>query len=195
MHPLARAAADRLLFETANLRYVVTTLPKGGLDEPIAGGDWNPRQLLAHVSAYLDLQGSIIERVLKGEAPLPEGFRMEEFHDRTPENDGAPLPDLLDRLSAARDRLATSLADVTDEHLATQFRTATIAAAIERWPRHVAAHGLEIVSTHEEFHVDPFVLNWLLPIDFNDESAAARQRAIRASGKKLLDEIEAAEES
>lgn len=198
MLPLAKAAADRLLFDIASLRYVVTSLPEGGLDQPVDGGDWNPREVLAHLTAYLDLYGGVLERIERGDEPFPPEFSLEEFHDRTPDGgaggDSSRLPQLLAGLEAARDRLTAALGPLTAEHLRTPFRTGTIANAVQRWPMHVPSHALEIVASFPQFHIDPLVLNWLLVIDFGDDEAKARQDAIRKSGSTLLDEIEAASE-
>ena len=196
MLPLAKAAADRLLFDIASLRYVVTSIPEGGLDKPVSDGEWNAREILAHIAAYLDLYGGVLERIKRGEEPFPPDFSLEAFHDQTPDGgasgDSSHLPDLLTRLDDARDRLTAALGPLTAKDLKLPFRTATIGNAIQRWPMHVPAHALEIVATFPEFHIDPLILNWLLVIDFGNDEAKARQDSIRESGSTLLDDIEAA---
>ncbi len=198
MLTVAQAAADKLLFNVEGLKYVVTTLPKGGLDEPVAGGEWNPREVRTHLTAYLDLQGGILERVVAGESPFPDGFSLTEFHETTPDGGATGvstnLPDLLAALAAARDRLTNALGTLTAEHLSVPIRGGTISTAIARWPAHVAAHGLHIVVSFREFHIGPFTLNWLLPISFENQDEQAHQEAIRLSGKALLDELEVGEE-
>ena len=101
--------------------------------------------------------------------------------------------DLLEAVAAGRNKLSTAMESLTTAHLGIPFRGATIADAIRRWPDHIAVHGLHIVATFPEFHIDPFVLNWLLPIPFEHEDEQGHQDAIRKSGKSLLEQIEAAD--
>lgn len=190
MLPRLRAIADRLIYDTACLKHAVTSLPAGGLDGKVGGGDWSVRQVLAHLGAYAELYAGMLERRARGEALLPEDFDIESFHQRTVEAGDARLPALLERLAGVRDRCIAAFSSLDTAALDTAFRRGTLLDGLTRWSRHIGRHGLDIIDTFEVLHVDPLLLRWVLQADFGgDEDAARRQVRIRESARITLRRI------
>lgn len=187
MPPALRAIADQLVYDVACLKHAVTSLPSGGLDQNVGGGDWSVRQVLAHLGAYAELYAGMLERRARGEAPWPEDFNIEAFHERTIEGGDARLPELLARLAAARDRCIAAFAALDEAALDEEFRRGTLLQTLQRWSRHVGRHGLDIVDTFGDLHPDPLLLKWTLQADFGgDEEAVRRQAHIRESARTKL---------
>ncbi|GAB4320409.1 MAG: hypothetical protein Kow0010_00170 [Dehalococcoidia bacterium] len=189
MPPALRAIADRLIYDIACLKHAVTSLPRGALDEKAGGGDWNVRQVIAHLAAYAELYAGMLERRARGEPPMPDDFDIEAFHERTVEGGDARLPDLLGRLSAARDRCIAAFETVDVAALDEPFRRGTLLQTLQRWSRHVGRHGLDIVSTFATLHVDPLLLRWTLAPEFSGEEwtgATELQQRIRESAREQL---------
>lgn len=189
MAPKLRAIADRLIYDIACLKHAVTLLPRGALDEKVAGGDWNVRQVLAHVAAYAELYADLLERRARGEPMAAEELDMTSFHERTVDGGDATLPDLLARLSAARDRCIAAFEALDPAALAEPFRGATLLEVLERWSRHAGRHGLDVVSTFATLHTDPLLLRWTLAPEFAGPEwtgAPALQGEIRRSAREQL---------
>lgn len=185
MTPEVRSIADRFILDTANVKYLASVLPKGGLDRMVS--DWTVRQVLAHVAAsnarYGEWSAAFIDR---GE--LPADFDPRPFNDRTAAaNRKTKLPVILARLDAGLIALVDILGRMPEDAGDRQFGRVSLGVGLRAWVSHAAVHGLEIVEAVEELRMDPMLLNWLLYADVsNSPEAVARQQRLLSEVREHL---------
>jgi hypothetical protein len=183
MLPGLRAAADRVLFDVANLKYAVDVLD-GELDARCPATGWTVRQTLAHLPDWLAFHASAVERWLANEPLVPEGWEIDaqnaEMVDRHTGTTGAAI--VLD-LQAARDRLIRVYERVTVARAAEPIPTArgetTVVALAEGATRHTIGHVLDLLEASPRLRSDLFLLNWALwDVVLTDADWMARRQHI-----------------
>lgn len=184
MVPEVRALADKLIYDVAMVRYMATSLPKGGL-ERVAPGGWTMRQLLGHLGDAQARYVDALARFAAGEPPFPSGFDPDHLNRiAAPAFAKARLPALLESLGSTRDALLDLLGPLTPEQLGTPFSHGlTLLEALEGWSGHVEGHALDVIDAVPGLGRDPMVLNWVLYADYS------RQPARLARQQRLFEEV------
>jgi hypothetical protein len=174
-----RAVADRLVLDTANLKYLATILPDAALDRPIANSDWTVRQVLAHFGATEHLHADICGRLLAGEEPQSPGFDINVFNaEAVAGKTNASLGELLDAIDTGRARVLQCYEKIPPAALSTPFRNTTLLGLLDGWSRHYARHAMDLLDTVPEVRFDSMVLNWVLHADLRGTSAEGQQRRL-----------------
>ncbi len=187
MTPEIRAIADRFILDTANLKYLATALPKGGLEREVPDSEWSVRQLLRHLvdslERYVELSGAFLER-----GDVPAGLDTTECNAMTAEAARkTTLPALLGRCDAALSALLGLLAAMPEEAAGQPFGPLRFGDALGAWSKHTVRHGLDLVDAVEELRLDPMALNWILHADFSADAALlARQQHLLAEVRDHL---------
>jgi len=181
MTPEIRAVADRFILDTANLKYLATALPRGGLEREVPDLEWSVRQLLGHLVASLERYGEL-SRAFLDAGDVPINLDPTEFNATTAAaTRRITLPVLLARCDAAVGALLERLAAMPEEAADRPFGQTRFGDALDIWSKHVMHHGMDLVDAVEEFRLDPMVLNWILHADFSAEPARlARQQHLLA---------------
>lgn len=183
MLPAVRAVADRVILDTANLKYIAAILPGGALERRLPEGDWTVHDLFAHFAATEELHADICDRFLAGGEGYPAGFEIDAFNaEAVGKAAGASLGDLFDRFEAARARLLTCYEHLTAPQLRAPMRGRTVLEALDGWSRHYVRHAMDILDVVPEIRFDSLVLNWVLHADLRQHSSFERQR-------RLFDEV------
>lgn len=179
MIPEVRAAADRFILETANVKSVATKLPAGGLERQVVGEQRTVRQLLAHLASATDAAAEAVRRVIRGEAMLPPGFTPDEFNRQAAEAAASiPLPEVIGRLDGSRDRMLEALGAVPDALFGELAGRHTLLELVTDWSLHYVRHALDLADTLPELRFDPMVLDCLLYADFGDSPERAVRQAV-----------------
>ncbi|MGH2632176.1 MAG: maleylpyruvate isomerase N-terminal domain-containing protein [Tepidiformaceae bacterium] len=182
MTPEIRAAADRFILDTANVKYIATNLPPGGLEREVEGFGWTVRQLLAHLATNHESYAAALERVVAGEprtqvwdraAGDRRNNQAARRAKRTPSRQIArQLDEALVRLVGLLDALPPGAADG-------DFGGRRLAGRVTDWSRHCAEHGIDLIGALPELRFDALMLNWLLYVDYTgDIEREARQRRL-----------------
>jgi len=181
MTPEIRAVADRFILDTANLKYLATALPRGGLEREVPDFEWSVRQLLGHLVASLERYGELSRAFLEsGEAPA--NLDPTEFNGKTAAaTRKTTLPALLARCDTALSGLLGLLAEMPEDAADRAFGRWRFGDALDSWSKHTVHHGIDLVDAVEELRLDPMVLNWVLHADFSAHPASlARQQHLLA---------------
>lgn len=192
MEPDARAYADKLIYDVAMVRYMATSLPKGGLERTVPGG-WTVRQLLGHMGDAQSRYVAAISRALAGEKPFGDGFDPEQQNAAAaPGFAKAKLPALLAALVETRDAILGLLEPASQDQLDAPFSHGlTLVGALRRWSGHLEGHALDFIDAAPELRVDPMVLNWLLYADFSAVPAwQERQQKLFEEVREMLEDGE-----
>ena len=191
MLPAVRAIADRMILDSANLKYIAAILPRGGLGRIVPGTGWTVRQVIGHVGDAEARHVAAMERLLAGATPFPADYDRDDANAASAQRDAkAPLKSLVARIDDAVSRSVPLYECVTASIAASRARGKdTLAVLLDRWSRHYVAHGIDLVDALPEIRFDPMLLNWLLFVDFEGEpDAAARQRKLWEDVRALPDE-------
>lgn len=189
MTPQSRAAADRLILDTANVKYIVEYLPRGAAHRVVEGTGWTVGQTIGHVALDMtDLARAIENLTAEGdEATIAIDFTARAAaHARMAAKWGPR--ELVRRLDGGLVALTEALAT---------FEPAKAGATIGGQPiedildsTHAAAHGLDLSETIEEMRFDPLVLNWLLYADFSGKPELFdRQRKLFEDARAYFQEL------
>lgn len=181
MTPAVRAAADRFILDAANLKYLASCIPKGGMDRSVEALGWTVRQVIGHLVASQERYGQTIALLLADDPPAP-GRGVEEFNAQVAEQTrSTPLPDLLGRLDLATARLLALCERIPSEPSDYKLDGLCLADALGPWSTHVAEHGIDLVDALPELRFDPMILNWILYADYSaDECRFQRQLRLMA---------------
>lgn len=183
MTPELRAILDRFIIDSANVKYIATTLPKGGLEAEVPGLTWSVRQLIAHVTASLERHAALARQFAE-DGSHPADFDPEAFNAASA---GAakrtPLPALLGRIDLAIASLFETFEGLPDDAADRPYAHLRFADALQAWSLHCIEHGMDLVDALPHTHEDAMVLNWILYADFDDDPPRlARQQ-------RLLEEV------
>jgi len=183
MAPELRAILDRFMVDWANVKYIATTLPKGGLDAEVPGLEWNVRQLLAHIAASLEHYARSASAFAK-DGTRASDFDPEAFNGETAEAaKRTPLPAILGRADRAINSLFETFGALPDDAGDRPYGHLRFADELHAWSLHCIEHGMDLVDALPATHEDPMVLNWILYADFDDDPPRlARQQ-------RLLEEV------
>lgn len=182
MTPAIRAAADRFILDTANVKYIATNLPAGGLERPVEGFGWTVRQLLAHIATNQDRYAVRLAGVVAGEPPPPS--RDAPARDRL--NDQAavrarrmPSRQIVRQLDDALSRIVRALEALPAAAASSNVGDRTLAERVTAWSKHCSEHGIDLIDALPELRFDPLMLNWLLYADYTGDAArSTRQRSL-----------------
>lgn len=192
MTPELRAILDRFMVDWANVKYIATTLPKGGLEAEVPGLEWNVRQLFAHVAASLERYAELAEGFAK-DGSHPVGFDPEAFNAETAEAaKRTPLPAILGRADRAINGLFETFAALPDDAGDRPYANLRFGDELHAWSLHCIEHGMDLADALPHTHDDPMVLNWILYADFDDDPArlARQQRLLEEVRERLAEQGE-----
>lgn len=182
MTPEIRAAADRFILDTANVKYIATNLPPGGLEREVEGFGWSVRQLLAHVATNYERYAARLGGVVAGE-PLSRDWdratsdRLNNQAARRAKR--TPSRQIVRQLDEALIRLVGLLAGLPPGAADADFGGRSLVERVTDWSKHCAEHGIDFIDALPELRFDPLMLNWLLYVDYTgDVEREARQRRL-----------------
>ena len=188
MLPAVRAIADRVVLDTANLKYIAAILPDDALQRRLPEGDWTVHDLFAHFAATEELHADISERFLAGGEGYPAGFQIDAFNaEAVAEAADASLAALIDRFEAARARLLAGYERLTASQLTASVRERTLRDALDGWSRHYARHAMDLLDVVPEIRFDTLVLNWVLHADLRGHPSFERQRRLFEEVRELAE--------
>lgn len=169
MTPEVRAVADRFILDVANLKYLASCIPKGGLDRPVEALGWTVRQAIGHLGASQERYGRTIADLL-ADAAATASFDVDEFNAEVAEQTrSTPLPDLLGRLDLATARLLALFERMPPGVEDREVGGHSLADLLGPWSEHVAEHGIDVVGALPEVRLDPMILNWILYADYSGD--------------------------
>ncbi len=188
--PAARAAADRFILDTANVKYIAEYLPKDAIKRIVPANGWTVGQTIGHLALEMNDLAVAIDAAAAGSdqsSAVVEFAVSETEHARASAKWSAN--ELTRRLDAGLIAITTALA---------KFDPAQSGPSIGRWPVedildsvHAAAHGLDLADALEEMRFDPMMLNWLLYVDFSDKPELFdRQRQLLDDARAYFQEEE-----
>ena len=174
-----RAAADRFILDTANVKYIAANLPPGGLEREVAGFGWTVRQLLAHIATNHERYAVRLAGILAGEAPAPPrdratGDRLNDQAARRARK--TPSREIVRQLDEALVRIVGVLEALTPAAASGELGDRPLVERVTAWSRHCAEHGIDLVDALPELRFDPLMLNWLLYVDYTGDAAREAQQ-------------------
>lgn len=185
MEPILRAAADRLIHHTAYLRYVVEQMTPEELEQTCAATGFTMRETLAHCVLWLEWIEPPARKLIAEGAETFEPLDDDAMNAAARERLGAiAVPELLERMAAARDELIAAFAGATHARTVEPLGSDSIGATLLRWTTHLERHALDFAETLPELRYDSLLLDWTLSADYRDEGEAARQA-------KLIEDVRA----
>lgn len=186
MTPEVRAAADRLILDSANLKYLAAVAPREALDRQVPGFDGSVRQMFGHVAARLDESGGVAEAFLDGR-PVAADSHGESIAIGPADR---PLPDILGQLDLAVARILRLCEQIPEPALGQQIDGRPFVETLREWTSHCSEHAIDIVAAVPEVRLDPMILNWVLYIDYRaDPMREERQQELLAWVREHLDEL------
>ena len=109
-------------------------------------GTWNAKQILAHMIGWDEEMTGALERVARGERPVPEGV---DYNDPDPWNAefaqkfaSGSWPEVMQRLESAHGKFRGALNNIADEERFAEGKTAyriAHASAIDHYKEHAEA--------------------------------------------------------
>ncbi|MCC7364038.1 MAG: DinB family protein [Dehalococcoidia bacterium] len=185
MTPEMRAFADKLILDVANVQYVAAMAGKRGLEARVPGGEWTVRQVLGHLAFALEASAQAIPGLAEPSAeaaPIDRDARNAGFAAQSAD---MPLPDILARMSEARDGCIAAAADLTDEQLDRVVPgQGTVRGVLRSWLPHFEEHSLDLADALPKLRLDPMVLNWILYADMTYRPALlARQQKLATEAR------------
>jgi len=191
--PETRAAADRVILDVANVKYLAMTLGKGDLDRRCEATGWTIRQTIGHLAASLQVYGEALPRMAAAVGAAEEPFDWDVLNAETARRTAAtPLPALLDALSRGRDATIEALLALSEQDLA-QPVTASVPlrAVIAAWMTHLSDHAIDFADALPLARFDPMLLNWVLHADYSTSAPRlARQQQLMAEVRVRLATME-----
>lgn len=179
MLPAVRAVADRVILDTANIKYIAAILPEGALERRLPAGDRTVHDLFAHFAATEDLHADVCDRFLAGGPGYPPGFDIDAFNaEAVAEAAEDSLAALIDRFEAARARLLACYERLDAAQLKASVRDRSLLGVLDGWSRHYARHAMDVLDAVPEIRFDSVVLNWVLHADLRDHPSFERQRRL-----------------
>ena len=182
--PLARAVADRFMFDTGNLKYLAATATPQDLDRITQPSGWTVRQVLAHLAASQTRHAGLIAAILADEEIPGSAFQPDAENDAVAaDNRATPIADLIDSFDTAIRALVAATLRIDERAEQKRAGDLEVGHLLLVWSGHAAGHAMEMVEELPFHRDDPMILNWLLYEDFTDEPLHL------ASQQKLLKEI------
>lgn len=183
MDPQLRAAADKLIFDLANVKVVATALPKGALDRRVEATGRTLRETFAEIAARQYAQAEGTASYFAGRQLDAAGLEDEPAYQRERKRLGhkPALKDVFSSLEQSRDRLirAYEAAAPPDEALSAELR---------RQAHHIEPHAIDFAEAAPEIRLEPMLLTWALEADFGDDAAlSARQLRLYEAVRAELD--------
>ncbi len=148
-----RAAADRCLYDTANLSLLLAALPGDALARPCGTSGWTVGQTIAHLVGMVAADAEAIERFVAGETP-PQPTETADA--------SWSAEDLAAAIPRARNRMLAALERVKFAHAARLYGERKLADTVLAWGEHSMEHALDFTDAVPELCDDPMVLNWVL---------------------------------
>lgn len=196
MTPEIRAIADRFIMDTANLKYLASGVSKDALERPVEVLGWTVRQAIGHLVVWQEAYVDVLPVLLRGDE-LDPNFDINDFNAEGAEQTRqTPLPELIGRLDLALVRLIALLEQLPAGLEEAPAGPARFIDLLRGWSLHLAEHGIDLVDALPELRFDPMILNWVLYVDYSDDSRRlGRQQALLADVRDhFVDEDEAFEE-
>ena len=170
MLPVTRAAADKLIFDCANIAYIASLFDRKALDRPVERLGLSVRQVFGHLALHLEWEADALPRLQAGEpgegGPVEWDALNAEFARKTKDT---PLLELLETISRGRDRLIAGLLKLDQAALDRKVAgETTLADIVESWLTHIEEHALDLLDVEPALRRDPLVLDWILYADFPD---------------------------
>lgn len=169
MTPELRAIADRFIMDTANLKYLASGVPRGGLERPVEPLGWSVRQTIGHLVVWQEAYLDGLPALMRGDQ-LEPGFDIDAFNAKGAEQTTAtPLPDLLARVDLALVRLLSLLESAPAGFEDARVGSARVGDLLRGWSTHLAEHSIDLVDALPELRFDPMILNWVLYADYGED--------------------------
>jgi hypothetical protein len=187
MDPQVRAITDRFIYEQATLKHIIGLVPEDGFGRPVHGGEWQVRQLLAHLAQSLLEYAGIVAKWLTGEPPLPGGWNPDTINAETARarvNVGES--ELLALFGQGLTALVAALGAVPDDKIHERLGPGNGLEVLRVFANHCQGHAIALVDALPEVRLDPLVLNWLLHLEFPDEASQTWQRALLDDARRLV---------
>lgn len=151
MHPRARAALDRFIYDQAVARHMVTAAPEAAWSRPVVGCGGTVGQVLSRFAAENAAASAALRGLAEG-GSLPAELPAEACADA-----GEPARDeTLQRLDASLRDLFAAFHAVPDD----RWQPAAL-EQVDRWSRHVFRCGFALAEALPEVELDSIVLRWL----------------------------------
>ncbi|MBI2765359.1 MAG: hypothetical protein HYX53_05520 [Chloroflexi bacterium] len=197
MLPELRAAADKLIFDTANIQHVVKHLPRKAADRTVEATGLTLRETFALISARQEWYARSVDQHLRGKhLAAGDGAGEQEYLlKKRRQYEKPPLKDALRALSDARDRLIAAFERAGDDAASDDPGSIWSPAALLAQAHHMEPHALDIAETVPELRGDPLLLNWAFNPDYRDRpDLHERQQRLFAIVRKDLNRADAGPE-
>jgi hypothetical protein len=169
--PAVRAAADRFIYDCANVKHIITSLPPEALDRAVPGSGWNGRQIAAHIAASQVEYAAILERWLAGRRAIDDDFDLDAINRQTAEaHRSTSVTALCVALDESLVRLIPQLERIDDDAMARPIGRYRTGGVMRVWAAHAREHGRELLALAPGLEDDPLVASWL-----RDDGAAEEQ--------------------
>lgn len=167
MLPEMRAAADKLVLDVANLRYIVSLLDRKDAARRTPGG-WPVHQVLGHIALSLGANAGAVDDLLKADsAAAVPGNGQGPNVERAVEAANMPLQQVMALLAVNRDRCIERYGRLREDELSRPVvGDSTLLQVMHSWLAHIEEHALDLADGLPQLRLDPMVLNWLLWADF-----------------------------
>ncbi|MGE5595470.1 MAG: DinB family protein [Hyphomicrobiales bacterium] len=178
MLPEGRAAADKVIYDAANLRYIAENAGKKGLEKRAPATGWTVRQTIGHLAFALHSYADSLPVLTGVEPGNPGGFDVAAFNAETAaRTEKMPLPRILEELADGRDRCIDAFLALAEGDLDRPAGGAqTVRDLLRIWQCHFETHALDLLDAMPVFEQDPMVLNWVLHADFSAQPGLLERR-------------------
>jgi hypothetical protein len=194
-----RAASDRLIFDVATVKYLVSAMRKNDFERRCKALDWTVRQTIGHLALSLETAAAALPELLAADpgadnAP-PDWDALNA--DMARETATMPIGDIMETLARARDASIAAFLPLSEADLARPVTASvTVGDIIESWGSHFDLHAIDLVDAIPRLRFDPLLLNWVLYADYSrNPDLLARQQRLLADVREHYAEEEDDHES
>ena len=186
---------DQVVFDGANVLYLVSMLPEGARERPVAGG-WTIGQTVVHLGQTAEAYAAALSRMRKGE---PLALDTIEVDPPAPTvgmfNSGESRIDEPSTFLVGREHFLGELELVNPTLLHAEYEGHPVKPMFVSWSRHSMHHGVGIVEALPEMWDDAIALTWVFEADLSyDADLYARQQALLPRVRAHLADLENAEQ-
>lgn len=180
MPPGLAAAADRFLADLGYVLYLADGLDEADLGRKPPHGEWDVRQLLAHLASVTGGQAAGLERLSTGGPLMTGDFDSKPFsREAAAAAHSLTLPEIDASLRAARARMLIAIAALPAALEAERVNGWTLLEVVTAWSLHPLHHALDLAEALPALASDQMIAGWIAAADLEaDPPLRARQRAI-----------------
>lgn len=168
MLPATRAAADKLIFDCANIAYIASLFDRKALERPVERLGWSVRQVFGHIALQLDWAADAVPKLLAADPNERGAVDWDALNaEFARKAEGMSLVEILETMARGRDRLIAQLLALSEADLNRKvLGETTLVDIIESWLPHMEEHALDLLDAEPALRRDPMVLGWILYADF-----------------------------